>query len=447
MTTRTSSADRPRIHFVAPEGCTGAPCGLSRFRGEFHLFYRTSRGGDSREFTAWGHAVSQDLATWEDAGVAIAPDAAGAIGGGSAVVDWNNSSGLSRLGEPVLAAIYTRIADGYTQCLAASEDGKAFIPYASNPVVETITPRNRDPRVFWHDASRQWIMALYAGYPESVAQSETKTPIRQTFQLLTSPNLIDWSRAGEAAGFYETPDMFPLALDGDSSQIAWIVMGADGGYRVGEFDGRRFKPATRLLRSAYGGSYWAPQTFSELDDDRRIQMAWLHSPRTSDAPRSSLTAPAELRLVSTAEGPRLARRPAVELHRRRTTAATTLPTPAPLAEDPIRLPGGDALDIEASFTVSRGTGFELTVHGVEIVYDGGSQTLAAGDISGGPVKSSGGAVDLRIIADTDFVEIFAGRGLTFIAVPAIAQTGRNPICMRSRAGRPVVLEYGHYILG
>ena len=54
----------------------------------------------------WGHAISSDLVTWEHKPVALTPDEHGMIFSGSAVVDWNDTSGLFG-GKSGLVAIFT----------------------------------------------------------------------------------------------------------------------------------------------------------------------------------------------------------------------------------------------------------------------------------------------------------------------------------------------------
>lgn len=123
---------------------------------------------------------------------------------------------------------------------------------ASNPVIhnppapyQDQIKEFRDPFVFWHDATRKWIMVLVAA---------------QLHKLLiyTSSNLKDWTYASEfgpvnaVGGVWECPSLFPLPLDGNESNIKWIAQislnpggppgttGSGTQYVVGRFDGRTF---------------------------------------------------------------------------------------------------------------------------------------------------------------------------------------------------------------
>ncbi len=64
------------------------PNGLVYFDGEYHLFYQHLFPSH------WGHAVSADLLHWTHLPIALAPDERGLIASGSAVVDWNDTSGF-----------------------------------------------------------------------------------------------------------------------------------------------------------------------------------------------------------------------------------------------------------------------------------------------------------------------------------------------------------------
>ncbi len=71
----------------------------------------------------WGHAVSADLTRWENLDIALYPDDLGTIFSGSAVVDWDNSSGFGvDEDEPPLVAIFTYDGEVQAQGIAYSLD-------------------------------------------------------------------------------------------------------------------------------------------------------------------------------------------------------------------------------------------------------------------------------------------------------------------------------------
>ncbi|MEY4498727.1 MAG: hypothetical protein RJA40_832, partial [Actinomycetota bacterium] len=89
---------------------------------------------------SWGHAVSEDLITWEELPVAIGDDETHAIFSGSAVVDYFNTTGFGSLENPPMVAIYTahKHDDTHqTQALAYSlDEGLTWVKYEGNPVLD-----------------------------------------------------------------------------------------------------------------------------------------------------------------------------------------------------------------------------------------------------------------------------------------------------------------------
>ncbi|MEN9674120.1 MAG: Levanase precursor, partial [Verrucomicrobiota bacterium] len=204
---------RGQFHFSPQRGWNNDPNGLVFFRGEYHLFFQHNPYGWGWGNMHWGHAVSRDLVHWKELGDVLAPDELGPMFSGSAVVDWNNTSGLGTNGKPPLVLIYTAAGNPTVQCLASSTDGRHFTKFSGNPVLPQVTGGNRDPKVMWHEPTQRWVMVLYV----------TLSGGRHTVHFYTSPNLREWSLASVAEGIagsnylYECPDFFELPVDGDAA--------------------------------------------------------------------------------------------------------------------------------------------------------------------------------------------------------------------------------------
>ncbi len=126
---------------------------------------------------------------------------------GSGIVDNQNTSGLGTKDIPAHILLYTAWGNPRgpdVQSLAYSLDGRTYRKFDQNPIVKQITPGNRDPKVFWHEPTYHWVMALYVEQPKGT----------HTIQFLTSTDLKNWSLASSIAGFFECPDIFPLLVDG-----------------------------------------------------------------------------------------------------------------------------------------------------------------------------------------------------------------------------------------
>jgi sucrose-6-phosphate hydrolase SacC (GH32 family) len=140
---------RPQYHFTPPANWMNDPNGMVYHEGEYHLFYQFNPFGDTWGHMSWGHAVSRDLVHWEHLPVAIA-EANGVMAfSGSAVVDWNNTSGFGREGKPPLVAIYTGHREtNQSQFIAYSNDrGRTWTAYGGNPVLDIGRKDFRDPKV------------------------------------------------------------------------------------------------------------------------------------------------------------------------------------------------------------------------------------------------------------------------------------------------------------
>ena len=167
---------RPAYHFTPAYGWMNDPNGMVYKDGVYHLFYQYNPYGSIWGNMHWGHATSTDLVRWEHHGVAISPDALGTIFSGSCVVDKDNTAGF---GTGAIVAFYTSASDRQVQSMAYSLDGgKTFKKYARNPILTSTQRDFRDPKVFWHEGTKRWIMVLAVG---------------QEMEIYASPNLNEWT--------------------------------------------------------------------------------------------------------------------------------------------------------------------------------------------------------------------------------------------------------------
>ncbi|OLS35895.1 glycoside hydrolase family 32 protein [Bacillus sp. MRMR6] len=325
---------RPQFHFTPESQWMNDPNGMVFYHGEYHLFYQYHPYGTTWGPMHWGHAVSKDLIHWEHLPIGLAPDEHGTIFSGSAVVDWNDTSGFFE-GKSGLVAIFTH-ADTYPhsdrprqrQSLAYSKDnGRTWMKYEGNPVLqeESITDF-RDPKVFWHRETSQWVMVLAAG---------------QVIRFYTSKNLVSWEFASEFGegqgshkGVWECPDLFELPVDGDSNQKKWVLIVSIGShekykegsrtqYFIGDFNGLTFSnhqsPETTLWidhgRDNYAGVSWSDVP---AEDGRRIYIGWMSNWQYATITptkewRSAMTIPRVIELKNTVDGVRLVQNPVREL--------------------------------------------------------------------------------------------------------------------------------------
>ena len=316
---------RPLYHFTPQYGWMNDPNGMVYADGTYHLFYQYNPYGARWGNMHWGHAISKDLVNWEYQPTAIAPDKLGAIFSGSAVIDHDNTAGF---GKGAMIAIFTSAGDRQTQSIAYSLDGgKTFTKYEDNPVLSDANIIDfRDPKVFWHAPSKQWVMSLAT---------------TQTITFYGSKNLKEWtllSEFGEGlgghGGVWECPDLFPLTYEGKTKWVLFVSInpgGLNGGsatqYFIGDFDGKTFTPDAMNypLWLDYGRDNYAGVTWSNVPaaDGRRLFIGWMSNwDYANEIPtvnfRSAMTVARTLRLAHNGEHLVVASEPVKELESLRT---------------------------------------------------------------------------------------------------------------------------------
>lgn len=386
------------------------PNGLLYYKGKYHLFFQHNPQANVWGNMSWGHAVSSDLYSWQELPVAINCTPTSGIFSGSAVVDFENTSGFGTTENPPIVAIYTEHQNdesNQSQCLAFSlDEGLTFTKYEGNPVLDIKLPNFRDPKVSWIDG--KWIMTL-------------ALPQEFKISFYSSPNLKEWTHlsdfgpAAEVGGIWECPDLFQL---GDK----WILIvslnpggfqiGSGTQYFVGRWNGKEFVAddvQTRWID--YGRDNYAGVTFSNAPDSRKIFLGWMsnwhYAAKVPTEPwRSAMTIPRELSLQGNT-----------------------------LIQNPIEKPGGFP---ELSFTTSNGSVkisestelyIEIGVRNQQIFIDTSKawneleaptlQELFVGDRE----------IDIRVILDRGSVEVFADGGaisVTNLIFPNSSLTAVQP---------------------
>jgi sucrose-6-phosphate hydrolase SacC (GH32 family) len=436
MTGDFHEAHRPQFHFTAQKGWLNDPNGLVYHRGQFHLYHQFNPNDVKWGPMYWGHALSDDLVHWRHLPIALSPDAMGTMYSGSAVVDWRNDSGLQQGHEPPLLAFYTAAGSQvakdlpYVQCLAASHDGGVtWTKWAGNPVVPAIGHFDRDPKVFWHEPSRRWVMVLYVG------EGDAARP-HHVLHILSSTDLKTWQIQSRIDGYYECPELFDLEVPGSGGGRTWVLMAADGRYAMGEFDGRTFTPSGGgKYISDWGHSFYAAQTFNDVPagDGRRILIGWMRGGQYPDMPfNQQMTIARELSLRRGPRGLRLAMTPVRELEalvvdRRSWRDLTVEPGSNPLVDVRAQL-----LDLELTIEPGQAQEFTLTLPGYVMHYVVGEQTLLCGERAM-PLAMEDGAVHLRVLVDRTSVEVFGQHGLATLSACYLPK-GEGPLTLLAKGG-------------
>ncbi len=302
---------RPQIHYTPAINWMNDPNGLVYANGTYHMFYQYNPQGNQWGNMSWGHATSTDLMHWTEQPVALTRDDLGAIFSGSCVIDKDNTAGF---GAGAMVALYTSAGEKapvegkQQQSIAYSTDGgKNFTRFTGNPVIKNDDDNLRDPKVFWHEPTHKWVMALAKGWKKGV-------------ELYGSTDLKTWQHLstfflplnGRPDLQWECPDLMQMG-----NKWVMLVSVNPGGplvgsgmmYFTGNFDGTTFTadnagdgqtPVTPQWLD-YGMDNYAGVTWSNTGD-RHIMIGWMNNwSYSGDVPcspwRSAFTLPRELSLT------------------------------------------------------------------------------------------------------------------------------------------------------
>ncbi|MFO1512631.1 MAG: glycoside hydrolase family 32 protein [Verrucomicrobiota bacterium] len=429
---------RPQFHFTSRRGWLNDPNGLVYFGGEYHLFYQHNPYGWNWGNMHWGHAVSKDLVHWKELPIALYPDQYGTMFSGSAVVDWNNTTGFQTGKEKPLVAMFTAAGKPFTQGLAFSNDrGRTWTKYESNPVLAHIAAENRDPKVVWYAPGKKWVMALYLD--------------KNDYALFFSPNLKQWQKLSDVKlpGDSECPDFFEIAVDGNSNNKRWIFYGANGTYLVGRFDGTNFASESGPHALQHGNTWYASQTYSDIpaEDGRRILVPWgrnggLHRGMPFN---QMMGLPVELTLHNTADGLRLRVDPVRELATLRGRRHTIKPQPLKSGANPLAGVKAELLEVLAELTPGTAEEIRFNLRGVAVTYDTKKQTLSCLDKTA-PLPPENGKIRLRMLVDRTSVDIFGNDGQLYMPMGVVVASDNKSLGISAKGGEARINSMAAYEL-
>lgn len=269
-----ATSGRPRYHIAAPPGgWINDPQRPIKIDGVWNLWALFNPTYPSKG-TEWRRWTSTDLVTWTDRGVSIPRHTTpfGDLWTGSTVVDRHGTAGF---GAGALIAIVTMPApdgDGQNQSCALwySLDGGASFRF--HAIVLADVPGHtdfRDPSVFWHAPTGNWVLTLSR---------------RGQVSFYASSDLRRWRylsgfRSSIVGDVMECSQFFRLHLhgtDGRPSGEKWVlVVGGNGSesgqtigtyYWVGDFDGTVFTAMTREGQWLdHGADFYATTVWTDPD--------------------------------------------------------------------------------------------------------------------------------------------------------------------------------------
>ena len=365
------------------------PNGLVWHKGEYHLFYQHNPFGTKWGHMSWGHAVSIDLLNWEHLPVAILEGDDGMIFSGSAI----------SVGDDIVA-IYTRHTEtNQAQCIARSTDnGRTFVKYENNPVLDENKKDFRDPKVFKYQD--HWIMCAAQPHDHQISFYKSE-------DLINWKYLSDFGPAAAIGGVWECPDLFPLTLDNEEVWVLIVSLNPGGlygsgtQYFIGDFDGTTFTPRYSTDEPRwidFGKDNYAGITFNNEPNGKRIYIGWLANwSDIKDHPDTSwttqMTIPRELGLTKVKDEIVLTQQPMVK----------------PTYEIKTLLPENGSIGL---------TGF------VEVGYNADSQKVFVNEFEA-PYEPTGNKLHLKVIVDRASVELFTGDGTRSITLAIYPAAGAS----------------------
>lgn len=282
-----------KIHFKAPNCWINDPNGFIWYKGRYHLFYQCFPYSAHWGRMHWGHAVSKDLVTWEEKGIALFPsktdDRSGCFSGSA--IEYKDKMYIYYTGvnytEEDPENINCCINDTFTaaQLMITSEDGMKFDNITDKKTVippiedKKIGDKNhtRDPKV-WRGKDA-WYMVLGSTVDKNGRLLFYKSSDLKTWQYL------NYCEKDGFGWMWECPDFFEIDGKGVTIFSPMGFFNGGNGYdsvavcMLSSFDENtgKMELSENYQLFDYGIDLYAPQSTTDKDGNRVI-IAWARMP-------------------------------------------------------------------------------------------------------------------------------------------------------------------------
>ena len=426
---------RPKVHFSPLRGWLNDPCGMIYYDGTWNFCYANTRFSNvmAGPNNAWGHATSTDLVHWEEQPLFLTPlRGECSFWTGGAAVDVENTTGLGEPGKP--AIVYSANCGNdtphdFTQCVFVSTDGGMTAirnpEMMYKPLPKEDSRRGggtRDPMIFWYAPEKKWVMVCVNTPPGG----------SEGFYFFESRDLKNWA---EISVFESTkldcPGIFQIPVDGNKTDMRWVMWPGGTYYWIGKFNGKGFVPDDNRRNRTHYGQFNTSQVFANAPGGRIVQIGWAHCCDYDTEFSQMASFPLELSLRTTPEGLRLYADFVPELARLRQQGSqqkgVVVKAGTPLKVGDISQP----VEIIAEFDPGSASQVTFTGAELDIGWNARSQELRVKEVSlpagrqeaayweydGNPenikLSPKNGRVDLHILLDIPSVEVVSGGGESY----------------------------------
>lgn len=410
---------RPQYHFTPERNWMNDPNGLIYFGGKYHMFYQHFPYAPKWGTMHWGHAVSDDMVTWEYLPIALFPtkeyDRDGVFSGGA--IEKNGKMYLYYTAvkyleiDPEDTTVSLNGQFEASQAMIISEDGVSFDNFnGKKQIIPPILDESLGHRIHTRDPKVWKFRDKYYMVLGSKIKEEDKDDFTPRLLFYVSDNAENWqlintcSLFGELGNMWECPDIFSCpntVLVMSPEQMREENPRNNAVFGIVDFDN---SICDLKINSAdfryidYGLDYYAPQSFVDKMG-QRVQFGWLRmeKPIVDDKGQEWIGAMTMPRVVTTELGEIYTRlHPNLKNEFKRFSSVQSIDEPYAID-----------LTLKKGESIKLADNYSLLFNGIALIATRGELSYEA------PIK--GEIAELEIYIDSNIIETYINDGLAVIS--------------------------------